>query len=121
MKEMTGMITTYADNICELEKANNIFAPIDNADANVRKKIQTEFTKASQALCDQRKSDNIVGALKLEINGEKDAHHKKQLKNENAKENKDANARQFNEKMAIFSEEQRAKFIIRKSRQVDTT
>jgi hypothetical protein len=109
------MINNYTDNICELEKAANIFAPIDNAE--IRAEIQTKFTKWSKTLCDQRKYDNLIDQLKFDITGEKDAHQE-ELKIENGKQKVDANAKYFNEKMAKFSEEQKDKFRIRKARQV---
>jgi hypothetical protein len=116
MKKIDAMISAYADEICELEKADNIFAHIENVE--LRKKMEENFNVKTKELCAKRTGARIVDELKFKKIDEKSTANPVV---ETAMENVvDENAHEdyFNEKIAKFVDEENKKFRIRKARQV---
>jgi hypothetical protein len=116
MKKIVAMILNYSDEICELEKADNSFASIENAE--LRRKIQENFKVKSKELCAQRTGARIVDTLKFKKIDEKSANPAGAGTAQESVVDANEYEEYFNEKIANFVEEENKKFRIRKARQV---
>jgi hypothetical protein len=110
------IILNYADEICDMEKTNNIFAPIENAE--LRGKIQKDFTLKSKELCAQRTGARILETLKFKKIDEKSANPVAGTALESVVNDVNKSEKYFDEKIAKFVDEENKKFRIRKARQV---
>jgi hypothetical protein len=115
MQKIDAMISAYADEICELEKADKIFAPIENGE--LRKKIQENFKVNSKELCAQRTGASIVEELKFKKIDEKSSNPITGTARESVVEAYER-GEYFNKKIANFVDEENKKFRIRMARQV---